>query len=86
MKTEKVKKLGFVVGVTIASFCLVFLASPQYSWATRKITLKLGHGVGVKHSVHEMSLRISKRAAELSNGTINIEVYPAAQLGTDHRH
>lgn len=85
MKKEKVKKLGIVVGVMMVSLCLIFLTSPQHLWAAGKVTLKCGYGVGVKHSVHEMSLRISKRAAELSNGTLNIECYPAAQLGTEEQ-
>ncbi len=44
-------------------------------------TLKLAHGLDVKHSVHIGMVAMAKRVEELSGGKMKIEIYPSGQLG-----
>ncbi len=44
--------------------------------------LKLGHGLDVSHPVHRAMLHLGERLAELSGGTVRVDVHPGNQLGT----
>lgn len=46
----------------------------QYNW-------KLGHGLAPDHPYHKTALEFARLCKEASNGAINIEVFPSAQLG-----
>lgn len=49
-----------------------------------KITkIKIAHSLDQSHSVHKAMEFLAKRAYEKSNGTIQMEIYPSAQLGTE---
>nr|WP_229800582.1 TRAP transporter substrate-binding protein [Mongoliitalea lutea] len=45
--------------------------------------IKLGHGLGVTHPVHEAMVYMADLVREKSNGQLEIKVYPNAQLGTE---
>ncbi|MGQ1947915.1 TRAP transporter substrate-binding protein [Geofilum sp. OHC36d9] len=45
--------------------------------------LKLGHNLDTKHSVHIAMEFLAKRVAELSDGKIQIEIYPGGVLGSE---
>ena len=45
--------------------------------------LKLGHNLDTKHSVHIAMEYMAKRAAELSDGKLKIEIYPGGVLGSE---
>jgi tripartite ATP-independent transporter DctP family solute receptor len=45
--------------------------------------LKLGHTLDTKHSVHLAMEYMAKRAAEISNGKIEIQIYPGGVLGSE---
>jgi tripartite ATP-independent transporter DctP family solute receptor len=47
--------------------------------------LKLAHGLPTDHPVHEAMEFMAKRVAELSDGKLTIEVYPAEQLGSEQQ-
>ncbi|MDX2369472.1 MAG: TRAP transporter substrate-binding protein [Colwellia sp.] len=47
------------------------------------ITLKLAHGLDTEHSVHKSMEFMNERLTELSNGTMDIEIYPNGQLGSE---
>ena len=47
------------------------------------VTLKLGHGLDVNHSVHKAMVRMGEILKEKSGGTMEIEIYPSQQLGTE---
>jgi tripartite ATP-independent transporter DctP family solute receptor len=47
--------------------------------------LKLAHGLPTDHPVHEAMEFMANRAAELSDGKLTIEVYPAEQLGSEQQ-
>ncbi|WP_194976555.1 TRAP transporter substrate-binding protein [Aquiflexum lacus] len=45
--------------------------------------IKLGHGLGVTHPVHEAMVFMAKRVEEKSDGKVQIRIYPNQQLGTE---
>nr|WP_235817937.1 TRAP transporter substrate-binding protein [Formosa haliotis] len=46
-------------------------------------SIKLGHGLDVKHSVHQAMLKMGEDLAEISGGKMVLEIYPNQQLGTE---
>ncbi len=47
--------------------------------------LKLAHGLPTDHPVHHAMVFMAERTAELSEGKLTIEVYPAGQLGSEQQ-
>ena len=45
--------------------------------------IKLGHGLGVSHPVHEAMVYMADLAREKSNGQLEIKIYPNSQLGSE---
>ena len=45
--------------------------------------IRLAHGLDINHSVHKAMLKMGKDVAKLSDGTLQIEIYPNQQLGTE---
>ena len=67
----------FLLGILITTVsCIV---------TSNKTELKLAHGLPTDHPVHEAMEFMAKRAAELSDGKLIIEVYPAEQLGSEQQ-
>jgi len=50
-----------------------------------KKTLILAHGLDTKHSVHIAMEFMAKRVAEISDGKMEIKIYPSQQLGTERQ-
>lgn len=48
-----------------------------------KVILKLGHTLDPAHPVHKGMLIMAERLAELSGGTMQIDIYPSGQLGSE---
>lgn len=47
--------------------------------------LKLAHGLDSSHPVHKGMMFMQERLAEKSDGTLQIEIYPSQQLGTERQ-
>ena len=45
--------------------------------------LRLGHGLPADHPVHEGMVYMAERLHELSDGTVELRIYPNEQLGTE---
>ncbi len=45
--------------------------------------IKLGHGLGVTHPVHDAMLFLAKKVEEKSQGKMIVKIYPNQQLGTE---
>jgi len=45
--------------------------------------LKLAHGLNTQHPVHKTMVFLAKRALELSDGKLKIEIFPSEQLGNE---
>ncbi|HEY0968559.1 MAG TPA: TRAP transporter substrate-binding protein [Opitutaceae bacterium] len=79
--------LGLVVGSLLAAVVFIgVLRSERGALAAgggQKTVLKLGHTLDQTHPVHTAMEMMARRAAELSGGMIEIQVFPNAQLGTE---
>lgn len=77
---------GILLGLLFA--CLGF-ALLQRSLGNRSRTddhtfvLKLGHGLDPTHPVHLGILRMQERLAEISAGSMRLDVYPSGMLGSE---
>lgn len=45
--------------------------------------IRLAHGLDINHSVHKAMIKMGRDVAELSDGALQIEIYPNQQLGTE---
>lgn len=61
------------------------IATDEDSGTTNRdvLTLKLGHQTPESTNYHEMSLKFQELVAEKSEGKVEIDIYPARQLGAD---
>ena len=68
---------------------LLLLSILLLFWGCTEISdtkfLKLAHGLEVAHPVHKGMEFMAQRVAEKSEGKLQIEIYPAQQLGTDRQ-
>ncbi len=61
--------------------CIVLFSTCKGPGGVRLI--KLGHGLGITHPVHEAMVFMAKRVSEKSNSQMQIRIYPNQQLGTE---
>jgi tripartite ATP-independent transporter DctP family solute receptor len=47
--------------------------------------IKLGHGLGVSHPVHEALVFMAEQLSQKSNGQMHLKIYPNQQLGTERQ-
>lgn len=71
----KLKLSGIFVLLTA-----MFLSSCKFSEYRE---LKLGHGLPTDHPVHQAMVFMAQRTKELSDGKMQIKIYPAGQLGSE---
>lgn len=60
------------------SVCIFLMGCAQEEKVT---TLRIGHALDVEHSVHKAMEHMAKQLAHYSNNTMQIKIYPNAQLG-----
>jgi tripartite ATP-independent transporter DctP family solute receptor len=73
---------GLLLGIFISSCCFAVLY--RYSGQQSNVTvLKLGHGLDQTHPVHLAMVYMRDRLAELSDGTMRLDIYPGGMLGTE---
>ncbi|MFA6360995.1 MAG: TRAP transporter substrate-binding protein [Dysgonamonadaceae bacterium] len=71
------------INIFLAS--LFFLAMTSCSNTSEETKLKLAHGLAVDHPVHKAMEFMAKRASELSEGKLIIDIYPSEQLGSEQQ-
>ncbi|MBD0830850.1 TRAP transporter substrate-binding protein [Aestuariibaculum sediminum] len=49
-------------------------------------TIKIAHGLDVKHSVHKAMVEMGKDLEQRSGGKMKLEIYPSQQLGTEREN
>ena len=79
-----------LVGGTLIA---VLLLSLGYAWHVRSSLrgtadgsariLKLGHGLPTDHPVHMAMSRMAERVHELSDGKLEIQIYPSGMIGSE---
>lgn len=79
---------NFIVGLLagILGACLIFAGLGQKSSPTEESserTLTVAHGLPVTHPVHKGPEDFGTKLAEVSGGTMDVEIYPSKQLGTE---
>lgn len=74
MKIKKLQLLSFCVLLTLFFSCQA---------TGDKRIIKLGHGLGITHPVHEAMLFLAKKVEEKSGGKMVVKVYPNQQLGSE---
>ena len=79
---KKVLLLALVAVMSIGMVASVFAQGSQ-EVAEKTLEIKLGHVYDPSHPWNAGAVKASELAKELSNGRININVYPAGQLGTE---
>ncbi len=47
--------------------------------------LKLAHGLDITHPVHKAMVYMAQRCSTLSEGALQVEIYPSAQLGSEQQ-
>ncbi|MBU0561837.1 MAG: TRAP transporter substrate-binding protein [Bacteroidetes bacterium] len=72
------KKFSQIIVLPILALAIISCSSES---GVRK--LKIGHGLDQSHPVHKAMVYLAERAAEKSNGKLEIAVYPSQQLGTE---
>ncbi len=64
---------------------LLLLLSACESAPRRVSTLRLAHGLDVKHPVHLGMVRMGELLATYSNGQLTLDIYPSEQLGSERQ-
>src|SRR5271157_3574376 len=72
------KALKFLVLILVLSIT-AFIPAPA---PAETVNLRLAHSEPTTNPRHDASLFFAKRVAELTNGEVKIEVFPAGTLGT----
>jgi tripartite ATP-independent transporter DctP family solute receptor len=76
--------LGLLVGTLLTAVALIpAIRSARTGGGANKTVLKLGHVLPPSHAVHIAMEFMGKRAAELSGGTVEIQVFGGGQLGSE---
>jgi tripartite ATP-independent transporter DctP family solute receptor len=80
----KEKKYPNLIKITtgLILFCIVLLFSTCRGPGGVRV-IKLGHGLGVTHPVHEAMEYMAQLVEEKSKGKMEIRIYPNQQLGTE---
>ncbi|MEQ8835799.1 MAG: TRAP transporter substrate-binding protein [Lacipirellulaceae bacterium] len=78
---------GLLVGCLVATVGFAMFVRYQSQQITgggaRQLVLKLGHTQDTSHPVHQGMERMKQRLEELSGGTVTIDIYPSAVLGSE---
>ncbi|MCR4818503.1 MAG: TRAP transporter substrate-binding protein [Fretibacterium sp.] len=82
MKKISILKLAFVIAF---AFVLAQFGTEGGSaaFAAQTYTIKLGHTMSTSHPRHISLLEFKKYVEEKTNGNVQIEIYPAAVLGSE---
>ncbi|SFN90311.1 TRAP transporter substrate-binding protein [Salegentibacter flavus] len=77
-------KAGYnrIIGLGIC-ITLIFIFTGCGEFIGNKTVIKLAHGLDTSHPVHEAMLFMAERAKKKSNGSLEIDIYPNQQLGTE---
>jgi len=73
-------KIVRLTSVMVISLGLISCGSDTDSEVT---TLRLGHTLDTQHSVHKAMVHFGERLNALSNGAMDVKIYPSSQLGTE---
>lgn len=82
LKTPLTRR-SFAVGLGALGAAGLTLGTPFIARAAAKTTLKLGHLANEQDPWHKACLKFSEEVARLTNGEVEIKVFPNEQLGKE---
>lgn len=82
LKQKKGRHLGLIQKPIFLILLSLILFSTCKGPGGKRV-IKLGHGLGITHPVHEAMVFMAEKVAEKSNGQMQIRIYPNQQLGTE---
>ncbi|NVK55978.1 MAG: TRAP transporter substrate-binding protein [Alteromonadaceae bacterium] len=71
------------IKLTAAALAALILASCDSASDDTKTVLRLGHTLDTQHSVHKAMVYFGERLYALSDGSMDVKIYPSSQLGTE---
>jgi tripartite ATP-independent transporter DctP family solute receptor len=79
--------VGLALGSILSSLAFIAIMRSKHDsiphGAPQKIVLKLGHALDQTHPVHTAMAFMAQRVAELSQGSVEIQMFPNGQLGSE---
>ena len=76
--------IGLLLGALLTAGALIpAIRAARVGTGQHKIVLKLGHALAPSHAVHISMEYMAKRLSELSGGSVELQVFGGAQLGTE---
>lgn len=75
------KAVMLVMMLAIVLMCAFANGDSDSATAPEKYVLRLGHSLPIEHLNHKTALRFGELLKERTNGRVELEVYPAAQIG-----
>lgn len=82
-KSTSYFSFGFLFGLVVASLMFTFLGSSNAGTSTDVRQLKVAHALPASHPVHAGMEYMATRLAEVSGGTMKIDIFPNGQLGNE---
>jgi tripartite ATP-independent transporter DctP family solute receptor len=76
------KKITYIMK-TFLSIALVMLLTSCGKDDDVKTSIRLAHGLDIQHPVHQSLVHMNSILKELSNGEMEIVIYPSGQLGSE---
>lgn len=80
-RVPPVKNPGSLALTWSLSLALVFF--PASGWGAEKILIKLGHVAPTNNPYHLGAAEFAKKVAKATNGTVEVQIFPNAQLGQE---
>ena len=74
---------GLLVGLVLASLVFAFLGSGDKGTGAAVRQLKIAHALPASHPVHAGMEYTAQRLSEISGGTMQIDIFPNGQLGSE---
>jgi tripartite ATP-independent transporter DctP family solute receptor len=76
---------GILVGALLstAGFSVYLRSQKASGGGANQLVLKLGHGLDTGHPVHKAMEFMKQRIEELSGGSVTMNIYPSAVLGSE---
>lgn len=76
--------VGFVAGCLLTAVTFIGLIRSGHAGGSgSELVLKLAHGLDQSHPVHLGMVHMAERLAELSGGTVELQIFPNGQLGSE---
>jgi len=74
---------GALLGALIATAGFAVYTRDLRSGGAEQKLLKLGHSLSPEHPVHKGMVRLAKLVEERSGGSLQVEIFPGGQLGSE---